>query len=452
MQAQVGQTSFGPFYLDTEAPRLLRDKGDVELRPQALHALRVLVQNSGRCVDYEEMIREAWHGISVSRHTVAVTVGEVKKALHEYGSWISYHPRFGYRLDVPKSEDLIRNGWHCWQRHTLEGFEKGLAWFEEAARDHSTDFRAFEGISRCYLMLGTFSMRPPLQMYPAFLEAHAHAVSLIGLTPELRADRAQGLNMFERKFALAESELLQARRENPGEVRVHIRLAVLYAVMKRFDEALHCLSDAYHADALWPILPCAEIMIRCFRGEFDRAVVCGKKSLDLHPYLPMGRSHYAQALEFAGRLEEALVEYRRAWIMSPDMPRLRAEEGRCLALTGHKAEASAILGELQLLRENVYVDAYFVALLQDALGEQEEAMRELERAVEENSCNLFLIDVDPRMYSLRGAPGYTRLRNKVYRDVDAGVRVPTLHITPQENVIISPSTRKDSTQPHRAAS
>ena len=440
MQAHAGQIAFGPFSLDAQAPRLIRDKTELELRPQALHALRTLVQNSGRCVDYDEMISEAWRGICVSRHTVAVTVGEVKKALREYGSWISYHPKFGYRLDVPSSEDLIRNGWHCWRRHTREGFEKGLCRFEEAAREQPTDFRAFEGISRCYLMLGTFSMLPPLEMYPAFLEAHAHAVSLAGLTPELRADRAQGLNIFERKFAQAEAELLLANREDPGAVGVHIRLAILYAVNRRFDEAIASLGEAYRADSLWPILPSAEILIRCCRGEFDCAIACGKKALDLHPYLPMGRSHYAQALEFAGRLDEALVEYRQARIMSPDLLRLRAEEGRCLALSGHKQGAATILNELQQIRQTEYVDAYFMTLLQDALGNREDALRELERAGEENSANLFLLDVDPRMGRLSKAPGFARLRNKFFRDVDAG---PT---------VILPNTPKDSSPRHRVAS
>lgn len=457
MQAQAGQIVFGPFYLNTEAPRLLRDRVELELRPQALHALRTLVQNSGRCVDYEEMIREAWHGISVSRHTVAVTVGEVKKALREYGSWISYHPKFGYRIDVPKTEDLIRNGWHCWQRHTREGFEKALSRFEQAAHDHSTDFRAFEGISRCYLMLGTFSMRPPLEMYPQFLEAHAHTVSLIGLTPELRADRAHGLKVFERKFAQAESELLLAKRENSGAVGVHIRLSMLYAISRRFDDAVDYLNEAYAADSLWPILPCAEILILCYRRDFDRAVACGKKALDLHPYLPLGRSHYAQALEFAGRLDEALVEYRHACIMSPDLPRLRAEEGRCLAIAGHKTEAAAILSELERLRETEYVDAYYMALLQEALGRRDEAMRELERAVDENSCQLFMMDVDPRMDSLSRAAGYSRLHNRAFRDIDTPAYGPGLHAvaTAPETLVPSANGRsraKDSTQRRRAVS
>lgn len=430
MQAPVGQIAFGPFNLDTAAPRLLRDKVDLDLRPQALHALRALLRRSGHCVNYDEMIREAWHGISVSRHTVAVTVGEVKKALREYGSWISYHPKFGYRIDVPKSEDLIRNGWHCWHRHTREGFEKALSRFQQAALDHSTDFRAFEGISRCYLMLGTFSMRPPLEMYPAFLEAHAHTVSLIGLTPELRADRAQALNIFERKFAQAEAELLIAKRENTGAVGVHTRLAVLYAMCGRFDEALDFLSEAYAADSLWPILPCVEMMIHCCRGHFGHAIDCGRKALDLHPYLPLSRSHYAQALEFAGQLEEALVEYRRACVMSPDLPRLRAEEARCLALAGFKAEALAILNELEQLRATEYVDAYYMALLQDALGRRDEAMRELQRALDENSCQLFMMDVDPRLHSLSAAAGFSRIRNKAFRDMDITPWAPGLHAVP----------------------
>lgn len=93
----VGQLTFGPFSLDVSTTRLLRDGVEVELRPQAFQALWILLQNGGRPVDYEQMIRDAWDGILVSRHTVAVTVGEVKKALREYGSWITCQPGLGYR-------------------------------------------------------------------------------------------------------------------------------------------------------------------------------------------------------------------------------------------------------------------------------------------------------------------------------------------------------------------
>ena len=452
MWATVGQIAFGPFCLDTEAPRLLRDGIELELRPQALHALRALVQSSGRCVDYEGMIGEAWHGICVSRHTVAVTVGEVKKALREFGGWISYHPKLGYRLDVPQSDDLIRNGWHYWQRHTREGFEKALCCFHQAEQGSSTDFRAYEGISRCHLMLGTFSMAPPRESYAAFLEAHRRAVELTGLTPELRGDRAQGLHLFELKFVEAEAELLQALREIPRTAGLYIRLAVLYATMKRFDEALDALTNAYAIDGLWPILPAAEILTRCCRGEFDYAVTCGKKAVDLHPYFALGRAHYGQALELSGRFEEALAQFRLACVMSPDLARLRAEEARCLARHGLEAEAAVIVEELEELRQTEYVDAYFFAFVYDALGRTGEAFRELERAGAENSTNLFMIDVDPRMAGLRANPRFMRLRNRIFRSC-AGQRASNLRGESQsESVVISPYAAKDSALRHRAAS
>ncbi len=116
------QITFGPFRLDTTTTTLLRDGRELELRPQAFHALRALIHNRGRYVGYAQMINQAWDGNLVSKHTVAVTIGEVKRTLGEFGLWISYRPKLGYRLDVPHSDDLVKQGWHFWTRRTREGF------------------------------------------------------------------------------------------------------------------------------------------------------------------------------------------------------------------------------------------------------------------------------------------------------------------------------------------
>ncbi len=147
------QIAFGPFEVDLSTARLLRDGVDLKLRPRAVHALHALVQNSGRCVEYERLIRDAWDGAFVSAHTVDETMREVRRALGEYGSWVVRHRKLGYCLEVPTSENLIKEGWHLWNRRTREGFEKALACFQQAAFDNSADFRAFEGIASSYQML-----------------------------------------------------------------------------------------------------------------------------------------------------------------------------------------------------------------------------------------------------------------------------------------------------------
>src|ERR1043166_8488920 len=93
---------FGPFTLDAAATRLERDGREIRLRPQGLLALRVLLRHAGNTVGYQQMIDEAWDGTIVSRHTVDVTIGEVRKSLGEFGSWIVNRPKLGHRIDVPK--------------------------------------------------------------------------------------------------------------------------------------------------------------------------------------------------------------------------------------------------------------------------------------------------------------------------------------------------------------
>jgi DNA-binding winged helix-turn-helix (wHTH) protein len=420
----VEQIAFGPFCLDVAANQLTRDGTQLELRPQALHALRTLLHHSARHVDYARMIREAWDGTVVSRHTVAVTVGEVKKALKEYGCWIGYRPKLGYRLEVPESDDLIRRGWHFWNRQTREGLDKALCCFERAASNDGADFRAFEGLSSTYLKLGAYSMRPPRETYERFLEAHRRAVALGGLTPELRIDRALGLHVFERKLAEAESELLAVQREQPQTAKVYATLLMLYIAMGRFEDGLELILHTQDAHELWPILPASEALLRLCQHQFDAAVALGKQAVDLHPFLHLSRVFYAQALECSGQIEEALSQYRLAWVMFSGPTWIRALEARCLAELRRMEESWEVLHALQRIRATEYVDAYHMALLLDALGRRDEAFAELERSVDENSALLCFMDVDPKLDALRSDRRFRGIRNRAF-----GTATPAPQVT-----------------------
>jgi tetratricopeptide (TPR) repeat protein len=364
-------------------------------------------------VDYDQMIHQAWDGVCVSRHTVAVTVGEARKVLREYGAWIHYRPRLGYCLEIPAAEDMIRRGWHFARRYTRDGFEKALECFQSAAED-SADFRAFEGMALCYLLLGAYGMRAPREMYPRFLEAHAEAVAREGLTPELRGDRAHAAHVFERKFEESERELLTALAEAPQQISILGHLALLYTTGRRFHEASKILEQAFAIDPLWPPLPTVEILLRLSNREFECAAACGKKAVELHPYLPMARFLYAQAMEQAGQVCAALEQFRMAIVVSPDFHWLRAHEAGCLIKLGRRRDAEEILEDLQAIRARDYVDAYSMVMPYFALGRTEDAFRELERAYEENSSPLFVMDVDPTLDPLRRDRRFKRVRDRVF--------------------------------------
>lgn len=395
------QITLGPFSVDFASLRLRRNGVDVAVRPRAFRVLQVLIQNPGRVVEYQQLMREAWDGLQVSHHTLVVTVNELKDALGEYGAWITCRPRFGYSLEMPASGDRIRRGWHFCNQFTRVGFEKGLRCFQEAAEQGSGDFRAFQAISNAYLLLGSFLIRPPRQNHRGFRDAHSRAVALCGMTPELRLDRAYSRFIFELNPGEAEAELLALQREKPEIADLYVRLSLVQAAAGRVDEALATIRHAEAADALLAPLAFVSTTLHLFRGDFEQALVSGRNAIELHPSSPVGRADYAAALEFSGHLEEALAQYRLASSMAPDIPWIRAREGTCLVKSGRAPEAIEILEELQRQRKTEYVDAYHLALLLAALKKREQALAELARAREEKSWSVSLLNVDPKADALR---------------------------------------------------
>lgn len=403
----------GPFTIDAASSRLLREGLEVRLRPQAFQALLVLVRHRGRAVSYDQMIAEAWKGTFVSRHTVDVTVGEIRKTLGEYGTWITHRPKVGYTLEVPTSDALVRKGWHFWDRRTRQGFERALETFQQAVEECPSDFRAWEGLSASYLMLATWGIRLPIEMHKAFLEAHNRAVALGGLTPELRCNRAHAMHMYERRYEDAEAEFLAIMRDKPTLASAYVRASMLYTTLERLDDGIAIVRRGFEADPLWPMLPVMETALRFWRREYADAIALGTTLVELHPYLQVGRAFYAQALEFSGRLEQALAQYRLASLMSPDTSWLQALEATCLAKMGRHRDARAILDELEHTRATEYIDAYFLAVLRAALGDRAGAFAELERSVEECSSWLWGFNVDPKLDYFRGDPRFTKLSDEL---------------------------------------
>ncbi len=94
---------FGPFRLDLRTKMLLRGGVYVPLTPKAFETLAVLIENSGRIVDKEELLRVVWPGTFIEESTVAKAVSNLRKVLGEDDQgrhYIETVPKRGYRFAV----------------------------------------------------------------------------------------------------------------------------------------------------------------------------------------------------------------------------------------------------------------------------------------------------------------------------------------------------------------
>jgi tetratricopeptide (TPR) repeat protein len=97
-----------------------------------------------------------------------------------------------------------------------------------------------------------------------------------------------------------------------------------------------------------------------------------------------------------------------------DDPFALALLGQAYARAGQRDEAQKILARLTEEAKSRYVSAYSVALVFIGLGDKEQAMDALERALREGAGNdLIGIKVDPILDDLRGEPRFEALAQKI---------------------------------------
>ena len=92
---------FAQFTLDPTTGRLLRDGGEVKLRPKAFELLRLLLEGRGRLFSKDELIETLWPGVIASEDSLVQAVSDVRAALGAAASQIVVTmPKRGYRLGV----------------------------------------------------------------------------------------------------------------------------------------------------------------------------------------------------------------------------------------------------------------------------------------------------------------------------------------------------------------
>lgn len=97
---------FGPYRLDVLGHILLREGDPVALTPKAFDTLVVLVGNSGRVVDKDELLKTVWPETFVEEATLAQNIFTVRRALEtdESPLYIQTIPKRGYRFMVPVTQ------------------------------------------------------------------------------------------------------------------------------------------------------------------------------------------------------------------------------------------------------------------------------------------------------------------------------------------------------------
>src|SRR5712692_10347171 len=93
---------FGDYTLDLAGGSLRAGDRPIELRPKTFAVLAYLVQNAGRLVSKDEVMRAVWSDVVVSDESLTKCVSEVRAALGDRDQrFVKTVPRRGYLFGAP---------------------------------------------------------------------------------------------------------------------------------------------------------------------------------------------------------------------------------------------------------------------------------------------------------------------------------------------------------------
>jgi tetratricopeptide (TPR) repeat protein len=112
------------------------------------------------------------------------------------------------------------------------------------------------------------------------------------------------------------------------------------------------------------------------------------------------------AYEQKGLYQEAIPEFTKAVALSGGSASTVAGLGHAYAASGQRARAGEQLARLREISREKYVPALYFASLYAALGDRDQALTWLRKAVEERSDYLVYLKLDPSFDALRSDPRF----------------------------------------------
>jgi serine/threonine protein kinase/Tfp pilus assembly protein PilF len=293
---------------------------------------------------------------------------------------------------------------------TYEQRKKAREYYQQAISLDPNFAPAYAGLADSYWGIPD---RPAQDVMP---KAKAYALKALSLDDSLaHAHTTLGAILFygDWDWDGADREFSRALALNPNDSEAHRLYAVFLSAMMRFDQAE---TEIQATQALDPLSAfndtTAGWTFYCAR-KYDQAAEQCHKALELEPNFDGAHACLGYTYLGRGASQEAISEFQKALELSGVDAVHAVWLGRAYAQAGDRAHALQVLQQLEQKSRTVYVPPYFLATLDTALGNKEQAFIWLDKAYAEHDLYLAWIKFDPALDTLRSDPRFQDLQRRL---------------------------------------
>jgi eukaryotic-like serine/threonine-protein kinase len=317
----------------------------------------------------------------------------------------------GATEDTEAYQFYLQGRYH-WNKRTLEDMQQAIDFFGQAIMRDPKYALAYAGQADAYALLADFNVLPAKEVLPKVKSAADMAISLDPSLAEAHASLAWAL-YHEWDWANAEKEFKKALELNPGYAPAHSAYGDYLVARGRFDDALAELNRAHELDPSSPVTNLALGMRFYYARDYPKAIEQCQQTSTAEPLFVPAHVCIGRAYEQKGSYPEAIAELQKALELSGGDTNEVATLGRAYALSGQTKEALKTLTELNMRSQQTYVQPAWVAVIQVAMGDTDQAFGWLEKAFADQSTSLVLLNVDPAFDPVRKDPRFVDLIKRV---------------------------------------
>jgi serine/threonine-protein kinase len=391
-----------------------------DLGPAARHSLKpaALSRRSATVVAASVLLLVAagsyWFAASRSpgptrKHEIARDVSEKLQARWSGGDRQATRP---YAAN-PEAYLLYLRGRYYARKQSEPEIRKGIAFYHQAVDLDPTYALAYAGMADAFRALSIVGRVPSKEAFPQARSAARRALEIDDGLVEAHVALGWIRFSFDWDWIGAEEELRRAISLNPENPDAHRAYGHLLSNLGRHDEALSEIRLARELDPLMLIGNALEGQFLFYAGRNQEAEVRFRKTLDLEPNYWVAHNGLGRVYLLRTAFSDAVAAFTKARALAPETVEPIPQLGYALARWGKRAEARAILKELESRTADHYVPAYNFAMIHHGLGEREQALHYLEQSFEQREVQLTFIRIDTRWDDLRADPRFVAIARRM---------------------------------------
>jgi len=313
------------------------------------------------------------------------------------------------------AHEAYLRGRYALNRMTVEGFRQARVELEKAVQNDQNFALAYSALADTYSLEPWWGGSSPQEAFPRAKQYASKALQLDDSLAEAHTSLGFIRLYYDWDFAAAESEFERAIQLQPGIALAHYWYAGVLSAAGRHEQAIASIQRAQEIDPLSPLINADAGWYYFYARRYDEAVRECRRALEVDPNFGFALNCIMAAHREQGKYDAALADARELFKLRAVQTNQKPEEiVAANAQNGLRSAAELWLVRLDRLSRQAYISPYQSAVLHLWLDQRDQALADLKRARDQRDTLMVLLDVDPRLDSLRADPRFAALRNDIH--------------------------------------